>query len=369
MKDSLKIDYKSRLKDLVKYKWHLLVYIFFLVSTIVSVLYVNAGEENIDFQQYYNDESDRNWNYRFEDGASGVTDLPGELPDNDSRHLWLSKTLPQIEDNTFFVFRARHVFVRISVDGKVLFDNISGQEEKDQWYTLEGINYIEAELSAEDSGKELMVECYGSEPYYLCSPGGVFIGERGTFIIDMVKRHIVTFVCFVMLFLAGVVLLILWICARFILKQDSMEIFCLALFTLSISFWVLTESQITQIFGGGTRGLTLLAYEDLMLIPVPIALFFYYASERKRGRVFSKVIAVIPLAVFAINNGLHLMHIASLTSTLHVTQIMLAIELVFITYIQISEIWYIHKNHSKMLPDPPHSSFFFESESSQHELL
>ena len=129
----------------------------------------------------------------------------------------------------------------------------------------------------------------------------------------------------------------------FLLHQSSKEVLYLALFCVAVALWLFTESDFGQFFVKDTGRLTILAYEVLMLMPVPIALFFVYYSERELSKKASNIAASIPLAVFLLNNTLHSLHIVHLADTLIITQTLLAVETLSIAVIQITGLWYKYK--------------------------
>lgn len=339
----------DKIKCFVSKKWNILLYLVFLGVVVVSVVNIALTDKDIDFKISSSADISSDWNYEFKGGEKGTTDLPGDLPMSESYFLYLKKTLPDISANTEFVFKARHTFVKIMLDGKVLFDNLSEEAEKDNWCALDGINYIEVEMKPEYSGRELTIVSYCTEWKYLCEPGSVYLGERGSFMISLIRNRMPTYMWFVILFLIGLVLLVLWLAMLLTRRTSVGELLCLSFFTTGIGAWVMTEAQVGQLLGYGTRALTYLAYEILMIIPIPIALFFRYACERPIGKKQAQVAAIIPAVLFVINNAMHSFKLLPLTESLLLTQMMLIVELFLISYIQIAEFryFYIHGEQRK----------------------
>ena len=127
---------------------------------------------------------------------------------------------------------------------------------------------------------------------------------------------------------------------EFVIHIRFNEGLCLSLFTLSIALWLFTETQFSQFIFKNSVFITVMAYEILMLTPVPIALFFSYGNRRTITKRLSVTAAVIPMVVWIINNSLHFLGISPLGSTLRITQVTLCFELLFVAGIQISEIIY-----------------------------
>ncbi len=334
------MDFKAFWKE----KWNIVLFFVFAGVVAVAVLYVSISgrDERVLFSTGNTVDISEDWKYEYSDGVSGTTALPGALPWNKSRIMTLSKTLPDVADNMYLIFRARHTFVRISIDGKVVIDRLSQAEEKNDWYTLEGLYYIEVPMSHEYSGKEIRIDSYSSEPKYLSRPGAIYLGERGTFVIDHIDTKMSALICYIILLLTSIIIFSLWLVAEFLMKTNLKEMLCLAFFTLAVALWIFTETEFMQILGYGTRSSVLLAHEVLILMPVPIALYFYYASERKSGKLASRIASTVPICWFVLANLLHLFRLVSITNTLFVTQFLLICELIVVGTIQIKEINYMH---------------------------
>jgi len=334
---------------ITKKRLHICMYYVFLILILVSVVKVNRTDTDDRFLEFDSIAFSDGWQYEFEGGDSGVTSLPvssslakqGLNPE--CHRLFLKNTIPKLDEKVSFFFRARHTAVRIYVDGKVVMDRLSEEKAEEKWYNLEGIFYHEIQLSPKDSGKELVIESYATAQYYLSTPGNVYLGDRGTFFMTLIRNKVKTLICACVLFLVSVLLLIMWILVNWAMHSKVREMLCLSWFTMSVSLWLFTETELLQFVFRDTRGATVLAYEILMLMPTPIALYFTHVSIRPIGKILSNIAATVPLVVFVINNGLHLLHIASLPESMFISQTVLGLETLFIAWVQISEIRYIRK--------------------------
>lgn len=334
---------KRETKKFLKEKWYIILYIVCFLVTCAALLVIRLNESDDTFIQEKEYAFSDDWYYYIPDGQCGFTSLPGKLPKTKCTTMTLSKTLPELETEETFVFRARHTFVKISVGDEVVFDNLTAAVEKNEWLGINGIEYIDIALQPEDSGKTITVESYTTEVRYLIKPGSVYLGDRGDFFVNLIKSRMMAIFCCILLFLFAFFTFALWFVAFAALKHHAQGLLCLSFFTLTVSLWLLTETNVAQFFGFGGLSLTYMAFEMLALAPVPIALFFNYASARERGRHFSKAAALISLSEFAIVNLLNILHIVPITRTLIVTQITLAFETLFIAIIQVAELNYIRR--------------------------
>lgn len=287
---------------------------------------------------------DNAWHYDYLNGITGTTKLPNDLPETDSSTLILSNKIPTLTKPTSFFFRARHTSVKIYIGDKLMINTYSTTHPNH--FDLEGIFYHELLLLPENSGEAITIESHCEVSRYLTKPGNIYLGDRGSFFIYLFFEKSQTLICAFALFIIALILLLLWLLSTFVLKRHFKEVLCLCLFTLSVSLWLFTESQCLQFFIRSTRWTTIFAYEILMIMPFPIALFFYYCSDRTLCKKLSQIAAFIPLIIFFINNLLHFLDIVTLANSLIVTQTMLAFETCFIAWIQITEIIYKRKNNN-----------------------
>lgn len=331
------------MKDYFREKWHIMLYFICIGIAFFLVCFHDNQNHDEKFVEYDTVPFAENWQYDFLEGTSGITDLPADLPQNSSHTLVLKNTLPEVDHTVSLFFQVRHVAVKIYVDGELCVDTISCRDDNSLWEDMIGLYYQEISITPEDSGKEIVIESFSNHKRYIASPGEVYLGDRGSLFLNIFHEKWKTLLCTILLiFLAGA-LFLLWFMSTFLLKRFSKEMLCLALFSTAVACWLFTESNFGQFLFHDTGKVIVLAYELLMLMPVPIALFFSYYSEREKVKTASKIVATIPLGVFLVNNLLHLFRIVYLPDTLIITQTMIAFELAAVAIIQVTEIIYKSK--------------------------
>lgn len=335
------------MREFLKKKWHIVLYFIFIGIAFCLVLFHSNSNHDDIFEEYEAIPFSKNWQYDFLEGTSGVTDLPATLPKTDSHTLVLKNTLPELDDTVSFFFRVRHIAVKIYVNDELRVDTMSGRNNNALWENMIGLYYQEVPITSADSGKKITIQTTSKNMRYLASPGEVYLGDRGSLFLHIIQTKWKTLLCTILLAFLGSALFLLWLMSTFLLKRSSKEILCLSLFSIAVACWLFTESDCGQFLFHDTGKLTVLAYEVLMLMPIPIALFFAYYSDREIGRKASNFAATVPLAVFVLNNLLHLFRIVYLPDTLIITQIMIAFEIVVVAIIQVTEITYKYKRKSE----------------------
>lgn len=342
------------MKKILKKKWHIILYFIFLFVTFFFLYQTKSSDENYYFTRYDRILFTEPWKYVFSDGTEGTTELPAQLEAGDVDTLTLKNQLPEVSDGTEFIYRSRHTKTKIYIGGELVYDQMTQTNEKDEvgetWFPLPGIVWDEVPLSAADSNKEIRIELTGVVKNYLKGPGEVYLGDRASFLLKLMEERRGTFIGATLLMLLSVILLILWVTLVITTRTTYRDCLCLALFTASVSLWEFTETRCMQFFVPNMKTVGILAYEILALTPVPIALYYSY-GRRKRTARLSKIAAVIALAVWFGNNMLHFLHIADISETLIVTQILNVFEVMFLGYVQISDIIYDSKEEKNSIDE------------------
>lgn len=250
------------MKTWMKEKWYIMVYFLFLGITICFLIHSGRSGEDYLFTRYDGLTFAKPWTYLFSDGTKGKTELPAQLTAGSVDELTLQNTLPELPEGVEFVYRSRHTSVKIYVGGELRYDSAaqisaaqgsvlqgdSKEQVKDTWFPLPGNIWNEVPLTTADSGKEIKIVSTGITERYLKGPGNVYLGDRGTFFIQLMKERQGTLVGAILLLLLAVVLFSLWIVLMFTTKRTYRECLCLALFTASVAFWELTETRCLQFF-------------------------------------------------------------------------------------------------------------------------
>lgn len=329
------------MKTFLKTKWYIILYFLFLILTLYFLVCAGNSGENYRYVQYDEIRFEKPWEYLFSDGTAGETELPAQLEAGDVESLTLVNELPEIPEGTVFIYRSRHTSVKIYIGGELVYDQTvhsgDGSKIEETLFPLPGNVWNEVRLSKEDAGKEIRIESTGIVQSYLKGPGSIYLGERASFLLKLIQERKGTIVGAILLLLLSFVLLVLWLILVVTTRTTYRDCLCLAMFTASVALWEITETRCLQFLFPNMKVMGLLAYEVLALAPVPIALYYSY-GKRKRTVKLSRIAAAIALAVWAMNNTIHFLHIADISETLIVTQALNIFEVLFVGYIQISDI-------------------------------
>lgn len=339
------------MKRILKYRTHIILYFLFLGITMLNIvlLWHCSGSENFEIAPEM--DFSTNWNYEYDDGTSGSMNLPGKTPKTSSEFLVLSKQLPTITHDVSMFVWIRHTFDQIYVDDKLIIDHKNDMNPIARYTGIGGLHFEEIKLTPADSGKIVSIHLNSSLAKYLSSPGQIYLGDRGSFFLSIIKTHGASLFLAIVLLIIGLFIVTMWPLLAQLFHRKFNEAACLGLFCVTTSLWMLTETQCTQFFFSDTIYTTFLAYQILPLLPVPIALFFGYGERRAITKRRSHYIAAIPVLTFILIHVLHLAGIMSMANSLIITQSMLFLLVVLIAWIQIAEVIYM-REHEDMFPKP-----------------
>jgi len=335
-------------KKLIREHYPFLIYLGYLIIIIIMIAAHSNGDTSERYMMVEDIPISDGWTYDYTNGITGTTSLPATLEEGgDSDMLILSRTLPKIDHQMSFIFRVRHAVVQTSIDHEVRASSAVSYSKTNYWNNIPGIYYQQLVVTPEDSGKEITIVSICDAKRYANTPGRVYLGDRATFVLQVLKDRLPTLLSAMTLGFMGILLMALWLATRLSMRQRVNEILCLALFCIDVALWLYTETDAVQFFMNDTGKATVMAYELLMVMPVPIAMFFAYYSDRERTKIHSRIAASIPLGIFIVNNVLHFTKTIHLADTLIISQGMLVVETLFVAVVQVREIQYKYKNDDK----------------------
>ena len=343
------------MKTFWKKKWNaVLFFVLFFLSFFFLFLAMQSGEDYL-YTRYEPLKFEKGWEYEFSDGTTGTTTLPANLSAGDATSLTLTNTLPEITGDVTFVFRARHTIVKFYIDGKLIYDQEADGRGavKDTVFPLSGNVWNEVQLDASDSGKTITIVSEGIVKKYLTSPGEVYIGDRASFLLQLMHSRASTILGAIVLVVLSMILFALWLILSVSTKAKYNECLWLAIFTLSVALWEFTETRCLQFTLPNVRAPSIFAFEILPLCPAAMAMYFTYGRREKTVKL-ARIAATIPLFVWMLNNALHFLHVCDISETVIISQIMIACDTIFLGYIQISDVFYERKTLGK-----EGSSFFW----------
>lgn len=347
---------RERMKKVLlflKRKWIPALYVILFFFSIFIALLTIKSEENVKLGTGKGIAFATAWHYKLPDGREGDTVIPTKFSMEDinlSECYYLSNRLPDVNIGMSYYYYARHTTTRIFIDGELRYDTQEANGDVKTWFPMQGAFYCEVPLQAEDSGKEIVIEISGGKKNYYTYVGDDYLGDRGNFVIYMMQSDIGDMLGVITLIVIGLILFVLWFVLTFVTKASYNECLCLSLFMLSLSLWLCTEVTCVQFFIQKSKVYSVLAYEMLMIIPIPMMLYYTYGYRPKTVKRLGKIGTLFFMAIWGIAHVLHLAKVVDLSETLPVSQTFLCLGAIYMTVMQIMEsvhfIFHRSKNRS-----------------------
>lgn len=306
MKNRITINYK-------------IIYVILVITGIIIIAAsgLNPGEKNVKLIEDKAKDYNYGWEYRdAADDAYISCTLPLSLDKSRYKDLILRKKMQgEARDGQYLMYRSTHAENHIFVDDKEIY--AFGDQETDV-FPLPGSAWIVIPLKDEYNGKYIEIDLHRIEQKYGGIMGNVIIGDRA----DMLERIIVSntggvFACF-MIFFVSIILFVLGVAEKRFMHNRNL--FYLAAFSMGVFLWSINETHTTQLFIGNVQIISIMSYEILALLSMPIV--SYYSNSRfSEVRNICNRIAILPVIDFILVNVIHFTGFLDLSRSLILTHI------------------------------------------------
>ncbi len=296
--------------------------ILYAILAVIGIVIIIASAMNPDEDDVrLIEDGAQNYNVRweYENNYMGVYEpctLPLSLDKEEYRDLTIRKRLgAEARDGAYIMYRSHHAENKVYVDDRVVYTYATKRSEL---FQLPGSAWIIIPLKDSYKGKYLTIHLHRTLTKYGGTMEGVLIGDRA----DMLERLLVDnlfgiVTCIIILF-ASVLLFAMWVVERRTSRGN--RLFYLALFTMTIFLWSINETHCTQLFVGNMQMVSILTYEILAFLPMPIVLF-YCDSKYRIVRDITHRIGIVPIVDFCLINILHFLKMVDMSNMLPLTHI------------------------------------------------
>lgn len=234
--------------------------------------------------------------------------------------------LPQYlsEGNALF-FRSKNIFFKVFIDGVLVYSPYVAQNAI---YTNSyGTNWHYIMLPTDAAGKQLEIRYYRVYDSARACIDNLFLGSPASVILNIWQTKLLSFTNCMLLLFVGLILIIADIPINISFRKNH-ELRYLGLFSLAISIWCLSETNLIQFFMNDSRTMQIVSCCSLMLIPIPAMLYLDSAfSLRSKWPV--PFVCTLSIIEFTGCWLLHFLHIADIHQTLIFSHVMLAISAIF----------------------------------------
>ena len=303
------------------YRPYIILSIFLLTATILSVVFSTSGLRlSVPSPTSLNHE----WMLVQESATPWIDELPVML-DIPANTPYTVKTT--LSDDFFnmevIMLRTSLQDVIVEIDGVVIYEKTYQTESKlppyaSMWHLIE--------LPAHSDGKEISITY--SSPYDEMSGtvNEVYYGSTASLYAHLFRTYGYRLLVGVFVLLVG---LIMMFASLFVKRGEGLRYTYIGLFSTLLSFWILAESRLLQLFTGNEFILGSLAYLSLAIFPIPL---LYYLKSHVI-RVYKKpyhVFIVIFYTQSILITVFHAFNIADYFESVIYTQVFLVAGMVMI---------------------------------------
>jgi len=250
------------------YRPYIILSIFLLIAVILSIVF-NAGglRLKVSAPTTLND----GWMLVQDSTMTPIDELPVFLDIPADTTYTVKTTLSNDFLNTkVMMIRTSLQNVTVKVDGIILYEKAYQEESKlppyaSMWHLIE--------LPAHSEGKEISITY--SSPYDAMSGriNEVYYGSTASLFAHLFKEYAYRLLVGLFVLIVG---LIMMFASIFVKKGEGLRYTYIGLFSTLLSFWILAESRLLQIFTGNEFILGALAYLSLAIFPIPL---LYYLKN------------------------------------------------------------------------------------------
>ncbi len=225
----------------------------------------------------------------------------------------LAKKLPsKINSADGLLFRTSHQSVKVYIEDELVYEY---GYNFNHHFPIPGSAWHVISLSPEYQEKELRIELTSYTHKYN-TIDYVYYGDIRSLSLHILKDNIFGVITSMFLLALSIFLFFIWIATRKL--PSSTSLFHLSALAFFVFLWSISETQVLQYFFGNITALNIYTYETLMLIPVPLALFFMESSNPTVRKVSGTMIYYM-FANFVLVHFLHFTKILYFEESIFIT--------------------------------------------------
>lgn len=285
------------MKNKKNFKISYILFCVFVILTFISFLFTRAKS---DANYSFNDEIIYDWSDDWEVSSgvtiNAVTSLPVLVDVDNGATVILKKTLPKkIKKYNCIMIEGKRQDISIYVDG-ILRESYTDKETRRIGNSSPSAIVIAPLYSTDISGDVKIL--ISSKTAYSGDIGRVYLGNDMSIILTILKGNILWLSLDVLLFITGIICLFVFFIYRNSFERAQTMLY-LFWFGLLASILCFTQIAIRQVFIKDIALFESLGYLFLLLLPIPVILFFDELYKNKY-RVVLGICYVVAVANFII---------------------------------------------------------------------
>ncbi|MCM1172007.1 MAG: diguanylate cyclase [Clostridium sp.] len=228
-------------------------------------------------------------------------------------------TLPdKLQEGVSLCFRTKNIFYKVYIDGKLRYE--PEVKENSGYNKSLGNRHNYVPLYSEDAGKTVQIKITTVYDNAKTRITDVYIGSSGGVALSFIRQELFAILNSVLLLFIGIILIFADIPLNF-KREKNHELMFLGCTSVSIAIWCLLETGVFQLFLGDSRLIQTITCTSLMLIVIPMTLYF----DKAFGFGFKHVkglLCTFSFLGFLVCFSLHFLNIMDFHETLVITHVL-----------------------------------------------
>lgn len=299
-------------------KWVVYGVFFLTIFTVVIALFSNETEGEAGIGSFDSQSMNENWLLE-RNGESVYISLPKSVNTDKDEILSIKNTLPSdLSDSCSLLTRASMADLYIYVNGELREQYATESIDNISYYIPSA--YVVTELSEEDSGAEIIIKIRAKAQTTL---NEVQISKGNNAWFQIIKNNLPVNAVVLVVITLGIILVIVSGIMRHISENTRMTFF-LGLFMTDLGIWVISESNLRQLFFAKPSLSQFFAYWSVELLGAFACMYFDEVQHKKHHKSYVIIELLISVQLL-INIVLHFTGIAELYQTLMISHLWLGI--------------------------------------------
>lgn len=249
------------------------IFLFLLIIEVICILIVafprNMSYRTVDETIYSMNES---WLFYEDNGNIHSITLPAVTDAGEDNKVIISNRIPSFDPPvTSMGILTTHQSILVSIDEKVIYSRLVQSSEKHLFTVPIGSVWDIIPLTPDSQGKVIKIELLSDYPDYAGRINEIHIGTKASILLHTIDRFSIGFILSLIICIMGSFLIYLYLFIKKIFRADK-SLYYLGWFSLISGIWLLTESNLPQMFIQNSYLISTINYLALMTFPLPILL-------------------------------------------------------------------------------------------------
>lgn len=249
------------------------IIIFLLIIEIICILIVALQRHmSIDFVNEALYSMNDSWLCYEDNGNIHSLTLPAITDAGKDNTVIITNKIPYLKGQIYNIgILTTNQSISVSIDDEVIYSRTAQPRLETFFNVPSGSVWDIIPLQPDSQGKTIRIVLSSDYPDYAGRINEVYIGTKASILLHTIDTFSIGFLLSFIICIMGSFLIFLYIFIKRLLHTDK-SLYYLGLFSLISGIWLLTESNLTQLFFSNAYLVSTVSYLTFMTFPIPILL-------------------------------------------------------------------------------------------------